>query len=246
MPRMHRFALFSASMLAAIALCSPQSSASLLRPSADRAYPDIAGNINGTISYTYDETSATGVFALKNTPYLMAAGSTQNLEYLVSPNADTGVRSQELRMTLDSSGNLVTSAQNTYELYGTVVAKDQTYSGLLLRGTPTAFGSQDLGSIGVQGADIFDVNLDITGGALAPFFGSDTYMRITPELQSTFVGRFDQNFSAVKATSNTRSYFAPQPFPIPEPTTLALLVLGGGGIAASRRLRPTRRGRRNP
>src|SRR5262249_51778980 len=125
-------------------------------------------------------------------------------------------------------GNLVSSGTNTYSLYGSVTTNGQTFSGLLLSGTPTGFGSQDLTPVGIQGASFFDVNMNVTGGALAPYFGPDAYIRIAPELQSTFTGSFTQDFSAAKATSNTRGYHSPHPFPIPEPATVFVLVAGGG------------------
>jgi PEP-CTERM motif len=62
-------------------------------------------------------------------------------------------------------------------------------------------------------------------------------MSIQPELQITFAGNFAQDFSAAKATSNTRAYHAPSPFPAPEPTTLALLVAGSGCLFLVRRRR---------
>lgn len=235
MHRMHRITVILGIVAFAFSLATSRASASLLKPEAGRAFPDIAANINGSVTYTYDAATETGLFEMRNTPYLMAAGSTQNLEYLVQPVLGEGVRFQELRLTLDKNGKLVANSGNFYELHGTVVADGQTYTGLLLKGTPSAFGSQDLGSVGIQGSDVFDVELDITGGALASFFGPESYMRITPELQSTFKGRFTENFSGVKTTTNTRSYSAPHPFPIPEPTTLALLVLGGGGLVVRAR-----------
>lgn len=206
--------------------------ASLLRPNAGRSYPDIAADINGKINYTYDSGSQTGVFHVTNTPYLIAGGATPSLEFGVNPDNVTGVRSQELRVMLNSTGQFVADAGNKYELWGTVVADGITYSGLLLKGTPTAFGSQDLDPVGVQGADIFDVNLSITGGALASFFGTDGYMRIAPELLSTFTGRFDTNFTGEKATSNTRSYSSPVPFPVPEPGSIIVMGLGVLGLVA--------------
>jgi hypothetical protein len=242
MHRMRRFSvLFGFAVLTTLCSTRPAEASSLLKPDAGRAYPDIAADINGKVNYTYDPATQTGVFHVNNTPYLLAAGPTSASEYLVQANSDTGVRSQELSIALDKDGNLLPSASNMYELWGTIVAGDQTFSGLLLKGTPTAFGAQDLGAVGVEGADIFDVELDVTGGALAEFFGKDAYLRLTPELQSTFRGKFDENFSAAKATSNTRGYHAPKPFPVPEPTVLATLLIGAGGLALRNRRRLARR-----
>lgn len=203
----------------------------LLKPNAGRAYPDISADINGTVNYTYDPSSETGLFHVKNTPYSIAGGENREMVKSIRTIPGTGIRTQELKLTLDSDGQLVTSGTNSYELHGAVIANGVTYSGLLLKGTPTAFGAQDLGAAGIQGTDFFDVEMDITGGELASFFGRDAYIRIAPELNSTFTGKFDEDFSAEKAISNTRGYNSPRPFPVPEPTTLTLLVVGLGGAA---------------
>jgi hypothetical protein len=227
-----------------LAVCSfvftAPATASLLKPDAGRSYPDIAADINGKVTYTYDPNSQTGVFLVTNTPYLIAGGSTSSQEYSVNPDSVTGIRQQSLSVTLNSSGQFVSSATNNYELWGTIVADGTTYSGLLLKGAPTAFGAQDLGAAGVQGSDIFDVSLKISGGALASFFGSDAYMRITPELLSTFQGKFDENFSAQKATSNTRTYNPPHPFPVPEPASMLVMLVGVGGLVIHHRRRARR------
>lgn len=209
------------------ATMSRPAAADLIRPSADRAYPDIAADINGTVTYTYDPTTQSGLFHVRNTPYLLAGGPSASDEFAVTPNSD-GIRQQVLNVTLDQNGNLKTDPNNSYELFGTVSAGGQTYSGLLLKGVPTAFGSQFRPPTGSQGSAIFDMNINVTGGALASAFGPDAYMSIQPELQITFDGNFNKNFSAAKATSNTRAYHAPLPFPAPEPTAMAILVAGAG------------------
>lgn len=235
MHRMRHFLIVTGFVLTTIGFATPRTFASLLRPNAGRAFPDIAADINGKVDYTYNPDTQTGVFHVKNTPYLIA-GNPNTPGELITANSDTGVRSQEIRIVLDKNGQIIADPSNQYELYGTIQTDDQTFSGLLLKGIPTAFGSQDLGASGVQGSDVFDVNLDITGGALAKFYGEDAYMRIAPELLSTFEGRFDENFSAVKATSNTRAYNSPLPFPVPEPTALAVLAVGAVGLLFRRRL----------
>ena len=235
MHRMRRLAVGAALALGTLSFAAT-SEAGLLKPDAARAYPDIAADINGVVSYTYNASTQTGNFHLTNTPYLIAGGPSASSEFGVVPNGD-GIRQQVLNVSLDKNGNLLAGPSNTYALYGTITADGQTFSGLLLQGTPTAFGSQDLGPVGIQGSDVFDFNIAVTGGALAGYFGSEAYMRLTPELNSTFVGKFDENFAASKATSNTRSYGSPHPFPIPEPTTLLFLVAGGAGLLFRRRLR---------
>jgi hypothetical protein len=228
MHRMRRLVALAGLALVSSPLLASTASAALIRPAAGRAYPDIAADINGVVNYTYNSSTGTGQFHVTNTPYLIAGGPTSAQEFGVSPNGD-GIRQQVLNVMTDSAGNLVSSSTNSYALYGTIVADGETYSGLLLSGTPKAFGFQDLDSVGIVGSDVFDVEMDVTGGELAKFFGATAYMRITPELQSTFVGKFDQNFSAAKATSNTRSYNSPQPFPVPEPAAVLVLLAGGLG-----------------
>ncbi len=240
MHRMRRFAVLAGLALSVLPLVGQSASAALIRPSAGRAYPDIAADINGVVSYAYNASTQTGNFHMTNTPYLIAGGSTAAQEYAITPDSD-GIRQQIINVTLDKNGNLMAGSSNTYALYGTVVADGQTYSGELLTGTPTKFGSQDLGAVGIEGSDAFDLDIKITGGLLSQFFGDEAYMRLTPELQSTFVGKFDQDFSAAKATSNTRSYNSPQPFPVPEPTTLLVLLAGSGvGLMHRRRMRAAR------
>lgn len=227
-------------LLGSAVLGNGSASAALIKPNAGRAYPDIAADINGKVDYTYNSSTETGVFHVTNTPYLIAGGATSSAEYGVTTNAD-GVRQQVINITLDKNGNIVASDANSYVLHGTIEADGQTFTGVLLEGTPTAFGFQDLDGVGIQGSDVFDLSLDVTGGALAQYFGTEAYIRVTPELLSTFRGRFDEDFSAVKATSNTRSYNAPQPFPIPEPTTLLIFAAGGlGGLYRHHRRRKVR------
>jgi hypothetical protein len=226
-------ALFSMTCALAAAL-SGQASATLIQPSPARAYPDVSADVNGVVNYTYNASTQSGSFQLTNTPYLLAGGPTASSEFDVTPDAQ-GLRQQTLSIALDQNGNFVTSSSNSYQLWGTVTAGGQTYSGLLLQGVPTAFGSQYRAPTGSQGSAIFDTNINITGGALASVFGPDVYMSIQPELGITFAGSFAQNFTADKATSNTRAYHAPSPFPAPEPTTLALLIAGCAGALYVRR-----------
>ncbi len=231
--------LASLALLGSAVLGGGSASAALIKPNAGRAYPDIAADINGKVNYTYNSSTETGVFHVINTPYLIAGGASSSAEFPVTTNED-GVRQQVINIALDKNGNLVTSEVNSYALYGTIQTDGKTYTGLLLQGTPTSFGFQDLDGVGIQGSDVFDLNLDVTGGSLASYFGSEAYIRVTPELLSTFRGRFDEDFSAVKATSNTRSYVAPQPFPVPEPTAWLIFAAGGLGGIYRRYRRKTR------
>lgn len=238
MHRMRHFAATLALITGSMVFATGSASASLLKPGAKRAYPDIAADINGKVVYNYDEASGTGVFTVTNTPYLIAGGNSASSEFAILPNAD-GIRKQVFTIKVDSTGKLIDDPNNTYQLFGTINAGGETFSGELLTGKPKEFGFLDLGSVVASGdssllqslgVDIFDANIDIQGGALQKFFGTSAYLRITPELESTFNGSFAEDFTALKATSNTRSYDSPNPFPIPEPTTIMVLLAGGAGV----------------
>ena len=202
--------------------------ADLIQPNATRQYPDIAADVNGVVNYSYS--NGQGTFTMRNTPFLLATGPDPAQEYTILPTVD-GTRQQSLSVALDSTGNIVNSGSNSYSLYGTTTVNGQTFTGLLLQGTPTAFGSQDNGQF-----DLFDLGIKVTGGQLASAFGSNAYMLIRPELQSSFTGSFNTNFSAQKATSNTRGNYNP-PAPVPEPATWMILIGGGAGLAMFNRRR---------
>ena len=208
-----------------------QAKAALLRPIDQREFPDITAFANGSQSYTYDSASGTGLFQLSNLPFLLTTGKTGTGgfdEYDVT-KADNGVRIQTVTAVLDSQGRLVESDKNSFQLYGKVVVGDQTYTGLLLQGTPTAFGSEDLGKA-ISGEDVFDLQLKITGGVLASNYGPDAYIRVTSEANSTFQGVFTTDFSSEKVLTNTHRTTSPIPSPVPEPTTLVVLLACGAGL----------------
>jgi hypothetical protein len=114
-------------------------------------------------------------------------------------------------------------------MYGKVVVGGQTYSGLLLQGTPTAFGSLSL-KPGTGNEDIFDMTLKITGGTLASLYGQDAYVRVTSEANSTFTGVFDKDFSSEKVLTNTHPLSSILPNPSPEPTALVVFLACGAGL----------------
>jgi len=226
MHRMRQSLIFS--LIGFMVATSGIARGALIQPNTERKYPDIAADVNGVVNYNYS--NGQGTFTMRNTPFLLATGPDAAQEATILPTAD-GTRVQNVSVALDSTGNLVNSASNSYSLYGSTTVAGQNFTGLLLQGTPTSFGAQDNGSF-----DMFDLGIKVTGGALADAFGSNAYMLIRPELQSSFTGAFDSNFTAQKATSNTRGNYTP-PAPVPEPATWMILVGGGAGLAMFNRRR---------
>lgn len=252
MHRMRHHLLLSGLSLAVVIALGGRASADLIEPNPTQTYPDLfGGNIGGKITYTYDPSTQTGNFQSVNLPFYIATGQDPSSgspeELAVVPTAD-GVRRQTINLTVDSKGQLVNSASNSYELYGTVVlpavndpktgdtlTPSTTVTGLLLKGTPTAFGSQAIPNTGLS---TFDLKMNITGGSLADYFGKDAYVELTPKIGSTFTGSFTQNFEGSKVTSNTRGNFiTPPPLNVPEPTPLLLVLAGGAGLVIRHRRR---------
>ena len=202
-------------------------SAELIQSPGGRAYPDIAASITGGQSYTYDPSTRTGMFEMNNIPFLLKTGPGNGQEADVRPDAE-GVRSQALNMTLDRNGNLIGDANNSYSLYGSVVVGGQTYNGLLLRGTPIAFGAK------AGDSPAFNLDVKITGGMLASAFGSDVYVEIHPTISSRFDGNFTKDFATEIESSNTLGYNAVLAPPIPEPSTLLVLLACVAGFVFHR------------
>ncbi len=202
-----------------------------MRPKDDRQFPDLTAFANGYQNYNYDSASKTGVFQLSNVPFLMTQGKNTDgtFDQTDVTKTDDGIQQQTVTAVLDSQGKLVDSPLNTFQVYGKVVLDGQTYSGLLLQGTPTAFGSQTLKPT-VEGEDLFDMNLQITGGSMADLYGKNAYMRVTAEANSTFNGVFTQAFSSEKVLTNTHSITSLLPTPAPEPATLYVLLAAGAGL----------------
>lgn len=244
MHRMHRHLVGWSLALGFCVFSSNETRAELLKVTEPLTYPVIAADVNGRVEYHYDASANKGKFSMRNTPVLLATGTSQNPsnEFTIDATS-SGDRYQVLQFTIDpTTGKLVEEATNTFQLYGKIsatipsgtgpdaIAKTINYEGLLLEGIPKSFGSLYKGANPEDGIlSIFDAALEITGGELAPFFSKDAYIRITPLRENTFAGVFTEDFFATKATSNTMALSHAPPFPIPEPTALLLLVLGGGG-----------------
>jgi hypothetical protein len=205
----------------------------LIRPRTSRSFPDVAGDLVGSQTYTYDPMSRTGTFQVVNAPQFIALGPSGRDMLTVTPDSD-GTLSQTLRLKLDSSGRLVENPDNTFRLYGSVVIGNQVYRGLLLEGKPTAFGAQDASGAAIPRANVFDLNVQITGGQLAQAFGTDAYFRITPQSNSTFQGSFATSFSGDRPLTNLRALQGRLPAAVPEPTPLVVLLTGGAAVLFSR------------
>ncbi len=241
MHRMHRLAVTLGLALVATTVFAPKASAALLHPTDTSQFPDLSsGYVSGTLHYIAPTGTATsGLLTVSNTPYALALGTTAATQFDV-----TGTRSQSIVAQINSDGSLNNASQNSYDLFGTVTVNGQTYSGELLKGTPTAFGSLNTaaaGNGGLAGTSMFDMDVKITGGLLQSLFGTDTYIRLAAERWSTFNGNFAQDFSGGKVTSNIRGFNPPSPAPVPEPTTLVVLIAAGGAGLLVRHRRRIRR-----
>jgi hypothetical protein len=228
-----------------LALCS-EAQGDLIRSRPARSFPDIAGDIVGSQTYTYDPVTQTGIFQLANAPHLISLGPTVKDMVQMLPNHD-GTLTQSLKMKLDRNGKLVNSPANTFEIRGTVIIGDRTYQGVLLKGTPTAFGALVPGDSpsGSKKAEVFDLNMRITDGELKDAFGDQAYLRIRPQAGSTFDGSFTTDFASDKPLTNLRAARNRLPAAVPEPSAfLTFLTLGAGVLAYRLRRYLTRAPRR--
>ncbi len=235
-------------LLAAAGGLAPFARGDLIRSNPARSFPDIAGDIVGTQTYTYDPATQTGVFQVVNAPHLISLGPSPKDMFQMLPEHD-GTLTQSLQMKLDRNGKLINSPANTFEIRGTVVIGDQTYQGVLLKGTPTAFGAvlADDARAGDRKSEVFDLNMKITEGKLKEAFGNEAYLRITPQAGSTFDGRFTIDFSSDKPLTNLRSSRSGLPASVPEPSALLTFLTLGAGVVIFRlrrrfAARPSRRG----
>ena len=207
--------------------------ADLIRAKPGRSFPDIAGDIVGSQTYIYDPATQTGTFSLVNAPHLISLGPSDKDLVPMQPEKD-GTLTQSLEMKLDREGRLVPSPLNRFVIRGSVVIGDRTYQGLLLEGTPTAFGAG--GQNTSKGSDVFDLNMRITGGELAGAFGSEAYLRIMPQANSTFQGEFTTDFSGERPLTNLRALNR-LPTSVPDPMTLIVILTGVAGLLLAYRMR---------
>ncbi len=188
-----------ASLLLASALTPAR--ADLIRAAPGRSFPEIAGDVSGSQTYVFDPATQTGTFALINAPHLISLGPSGRDLIPMGPDSD-GTLMQWVQLKLDRSGRLIESPLNRFEIRGTVVINNQTYEGLLLAGRPIAFGRAGQARDLLKDPESFGLNMQIEGGKLAEAFGSEAYLRIIPQANSTFHGEFTQDFSGEKPLTN--------------------------------------------
>jgi hypothetical protein len=218
----------------------PSAQADLIRAAPGRSFPDIAGDIGGSQTYVYDPATQTGTFALINAPHLISLGP--SVKDLVPMQPDRhGTLTQTLELKLDRCGRLIKSPLNKFEIFGTVTINDKVYEGLLLKGSPTAFGLADQGRTAQKNPEVFGLNVRIEGGQLADTFGTDAYLRIIPQANSTFHGEFNCDFSAEKPLTNLLALGRPLSTPGAGTIGLIAVFVGGVGLLAYRIIRLTAR-----
>jgi hypothetical protein len=240
--------IFLASLLVFAAASLTPARGDLIRSNPARSFPGIAGDIVGQQTYRFDPDTQIGTFALQNAPHLVALGPTAKDLFRMLPDLD-GTLTQSLQMKLDRNGRLVQSPHNRFEIRGKVTIGDRTYKGLLLEGTPTAFGAGVKRAPEAGKSGVFDLDMTITGGELAEAFGPEAYLRIVPQSNSTFNGEFTADFTSEMPMTNLRAKQRDYPRTVPEPTLLVTLLTCGAGLFAARlRRRMARAGslRRRP
>jgi hypothetical protein len=222
----------------------PSAHGDLIRAAPGRTFPDIAGDIGGSQTYVYDPATQTGTFALVNAPHLISLGPAGKDLIPMHPDSG-GTLSQALQLKLDRSGNLIDSPLNRFEIRGTVIINDRIYEGILLEGTPTAFGMAGRGRPAMKNPEVFDLNMRIDGGELKNAFGSEAYLRIIPQANSTFRGEFTCDFSGDKPLTNLIALDQRLSTPSVGPIGLMLILAGVAALVVWKTLRSlARSGRR--
>lgn len=116
--------------------------------------------------------------------------------------------------TIDDLG---IASSGTLTINGTVSGIGFNFnSGILLTGTLTAFGFP------AAGGDPFEFLFDVTGGDWASDIGPVAGVILT---NTGYGGDWGSSFNSFVGLSDTGT-------PVPEPATLYLLLLGGGGLCA--------------
>jgi hypothetical protein len=238
-----RFPLASGALLFALAGPGAATRGDLIRPHGFRSYPDIAGDVVGEQTYAFDPDTQTGVFRVTNAPHVITMGPHGRNMFDVKPDGE-GTLNESLQITLDRDGRLVDGPGNRFELHGSVEIGGKVYKGLLLEGRPTAFGAQALSDHPERASGVFDLSLKVTGGQLAEAFGPEAYFRVTPQANSTFQGDFAADFSGDRPLTSLRASREPMIAPVPEPTSILIVLTCGAGVVGRRLHRRSRARRR--
>ena len=179
----------------------------LIRSSPSRSFPDIAGDIVGAQTYTYDPVTQTGMFQVVNAPHLISLGPSAKDMVQMLPEQD-GTLTQSLQMKLDRNGRLVNSPDNKFEIRGTVVIGDQTYQGLLLEGNADRVrggGSRRLAGQEQEPRSVRPEHEDHRRASCKRRSAARPTCGSRPRPGSTFNGQFTADFSSEKPLTNLRA-----------------------------------------
>lgn len=187
------FSILTISTTAIITTVMP-SAASLL--GANPTFPKVTYQNTSASALLYNSTSQ--LLTINSSPTAIQFSSAE------SPRIVTGVKSLQIKVVVDNTGALVGGVTgDDFILSGTVTrivgSVTTVYTGVLLTGEVTAFGSLESGT-----TDQFDLRFTPTGGALLAFFScGQISVQVTSEA-STFAGSFVTNFNG-RAKGNVGS-----------------------------------------
>jgi hypothetical protein len=207
---------------------------SLIQSNVPATATTVVAGARGNLEYQFDSASQTGVLLALNTPRTLTDSS--GLAMFSSDQSST--LQQMLSVVVDNQGRLLAdNPANQFQLRGKVSTGGQTLDGVLLNGRVVGFGSQDLGPLGIDGMDYFDFDVELQGGLLASAVPQRVYVRLRPDLDSTFAGNFNTGFQGSSVNSITALYPTSGPAPIPEPGTWLITSLAFSGLYLVRRAR---------
>lgn len=186
---------FGAAVLAATALGGSVAHAAsgLATLQVTPGLPLTLGSNAGTLNYTYNSGSNTGVFTANLDP---STTEYPPLTFVAPSPLPGGVKYANIGLTVDGAGNVVGGVSgHDFEFFGGADFNNDfvvDVEGVLLTGEIIAFGFLDSGTA----IDRFDMRFRVTGGLLASYFtNKDLGVVLTPE-NSTFADSFVENFSA--------------------------------------------------
>jgi hypothetical protein len=163
-------------------------------------YPQISTDAIGTVTYTYDEGTATGTFDLSSNPFVYQTGPSPSDQVSVF-----GPSSFKIKFETDDAGNVVGGilgadfiVTGSIDLDNDEVIEPGEPTGDLLIGEIKEFGFDDSADSNV---DFYDFRLSVEGGEIAgSFAGGDIGITMSSE-NSSFAGNFLIDFTGlVKAT----------------------------------------------